>query len=364
MQTVKDFDTARRILSSRDEFGPPSMYDYIVLLEKEAEVDFSALKKYMVTFLPFMHGEPHLRIRKLINRRFARSEMKKWNSTIVSIIEQRLAKINTGQPYDLIVDIVDPLYIDFVEMLFGIQVPDRKHFISQIEIATNSVERMSSLSQLRKLQKTLLELDELVSKQIDAVNPQLTLFNDIAHSVEGQLNADELITILLVLLIAPRATTETLAHIIVAFSQLDATKLAKYSSADFVDQHINDLIRLYASTNMLSKEAKTHVSVNQCPVAAGVQVLVDIPCVNRDPNIYQDQTSLDALHGNSNERKHLTFGAGAHICIGAEFAKEIIREAIPRIFAAFPSVTCHMSEVTYYNAQIATRIKTLPVEFQ
>lgn len=364
MLTLNDYQSARRVLSSRDEFAPPAMCDYLALLEKESGTDFSALKKYVSVFLPFMNGAEHIRLRKAINRLFTRSAVMQWNHRVVEIITQRIDQIDADTPYDLIKDILDPLYMDFVERLFGVSLPDRPQFISQIEIATNAVERMSSISQLRKLQTTLIDLDALVAKHLVATSGAKTLFGTIASEVKASLTDTETMTILLVLLIAPRATTETLAHIIVAFSHLSSAERQKYADTEWVSLHVDDLIRLYASTNILSKEAQTDLQIDGCPVKKGEQVLVDIPRVNRDASIYQEQVCLAALTGPSNERKHLTFGAGPHICIGAEFAKDIVRECIPRLFTAFNDVQCDTDTLTYYNAQIATRIKTLTVTFR
>lgn len=361
MLTVDNFNSAKLVLSAKDEFGPPLMRDYIELLEKEANVDFSHLKDYLTLFLPFMHGETHLKIRKSLNKFFTRNAANKWLPNIVDATNYRLSQLDKNNSCDLIVDILDPLYTDFVETLFGVKLPDKQKFIRQIEVATNSVERMASVSQLLKLQTVLLELDELISSQLTTFATN-TLFNDIVSNVKDDLSVDEIVTSLIVLLIAPRATTETLGHIILAFSQLDEEKRKHYSSALWVEAHINDLIRLYASTNLLSKEAKKDVVISGCPVSAGSQVLINIPAVNRDPSVYKDQTTLENLDENSNQRKHLTFGAGGHICIGAEMAKIIIREFIPIFFTRFPSLSCDSEHITFYKAHIATRIKTLPIK--
>jgi cytochrome P450 len=361
MLTVENFDSAKLVLSAKDEFGPPSMSDYIELLEREANVDFSNLKNYLALFLPFMHGETHLKIRKTLNKFFTRHAVSKWTPKIISIANYRLSQLEEINSCDLIVDILDPLYTDFVETLFGVKIPDRQKFIRQIEVATNSVERMASMSQLLKLQTVLLEFDNLISTQLNTF-PTNTLFNEIVSSLKDDLTVDEIVTSLIVLLIAPRATTETLGHIILAFSQLETEKRKNFSSALWVEAHINDLIRLYASTNLLSKEAKKDVEISGCPVSAGSQVLINIPAVNRDPSIYKDQTTLGNLNEKSNQTKHLTFGAGSHICPGAEIAKVIIKEFIPLFFTAFPSLSCESEHIEFYSAQIATRIKKLPVK--
>ena len=358
---LDNFNAAKRVLSAKNEFGPPCMGDYIELLEKETNIDFKDLKRYLVLFLPFMNGEEHLRTRKSLNKFFTHNAVTKWRPNIISATNCRLAQLEQNGSCDLVMDILDPLYADFVETLFGVKLPDRKKFIRQVEIATNAVERMSSVSQLVKLQTVLLELDELISTQVTNFAPN-TLFNEIMTKVKGDLSLEELVPSLMVILIASRATTETLGHIVLGFSQLDIKKRGQFSSALWVETHINDLVRLYASTNLISKEAKKDVEIGGCPITVGSQVLINIPAVNRDPAVYKNQTTLENLDNNSKQRKHLTFGAGAHICIGGEVAKVIIKEFIPRFFNVFPHLTCDPEQIKFYKAHIATRIKTLPIK--
>ncbi len=363
MLTIEDFDTAKRVLSSKEEFGPPSMADYIELLEKESNFDFTDLKKYLKSFLPFIHGKNHAQIRKMVNNLFTNIAVKKWIPNISEAVEHRLYQLSileTNSQVDLTKDICDPFYMDLVEILFGVKLPDRKKFISQIEIATNSVERMTSISQLLKLQEILVELGALISSQFNSFDSN-TLFKNIIDNTKGKMSQDEVVTLLLVLLIAPRATTETIAHIMVAYSQLNADKMEEFSAVAWVEAHIDDLIRLYASTNILSKEVKKDVEINGHKILAGSYVLINIPAVNRDPNKYGDQVELEKLQRNSTQMPHLTFGAGVHKCLGADLAKEIIKDFIPKFFEKYPHMKCDIKNRTFYKAQIATRIKTLPV---
>ena len=216
MLTVEDFESAKRVLSSGEEFGPPLIADYIELLEKESGIDFSQLKKYLKSFLPFMQGEEHLRIRKQINKLFTRQALKEWSPNIVAAVDYRICQLDTNKPSDLILDVVDPLYMDLVEEVFGVKLPDRETFIRNVEVATNAVERMASVSQLKKLQKILIDLDELVSQQL-SIFEKNTLFRQIVDKVNSEINQEDVVSILLALLIAARATTETIAHIIVEF---------------------------------------------------------------------------------------------------------------------------------------------------
>ena len=100
----------------------------------------------------------------------------------------------------------------------------------------------------------------------------------------------------------------------VAFNDFDKESIDRYSSTVWVDEHVNDLIRLYASTNILSKEVKKNTEVNGCPMSSGSQVLINIPAVNRDKKIYGEHTSLEKLNAESNKKVSLHLAHALLIC--------------------------------------------------
>lgn len=202
----------------------------------------------------------------------------------------------------------------------------------------------------------------MIIKQYDDF-PANSLFKVISEHTKNIMTKEEIVSLLIVLLIAPRATTETISHIMVAYSEMEDEKIRKYSSFEWVNNHVDDLIRLYASTNLLSKETKKDVKINGKIIPKGTQVLIDIPSINRDNKQYGEQVELEKIDDHSPSISHLTFGSGSHKCLGAELSKNIIKEFIPRFFEKFPIIKCDLSKQIFYKAEIATRIKNLPVKF-
>lgn len=358
---VKDFQTAKWVLSDSEHFGPPSMHAYISRLQQESGKDFSLLLKLFESFLPFIDGQEHHRIRRLVNRLFTKKAVQKWIPVIQSTTTLRLEALKGMESPDLIVDVTDAFYMDLLEHLFGLQIPNRIQFMQQIEVAINVTERMASISQLKTLQKTLSDLYQMVLGQIEHFKPS-TIFHEIVHELSDQMEEKDLVTTLIVLIIAPRATNETLAHIVMRFSSLTPAQHKSLSSKEWVAAHIEDLVRLCASTNLISREVKKEAEIHGCPFSQGEQVMVNIPAVGRDHSIYGDQVKLEDLDEQVKQRKILTFGAGNHVCLGMELSKEVIKVFIPQLFQQYPSLTCDHSKIEYYQAKIATRIRRLPFQ--
>ena len=53
-------------------------------------------------------------------------------------------------------------------------------------------------------------------------------------------------------------------------------------------------------------------------MSKGDKVYLSYPAANRDPAVFDDPHRFDITRGNAN--KHLAFGTGPHVCLGARLA--------------------------------------------
>ena len=70
-----------------------------------------------------------------------------------------------------------------------------------------------------------------------------------------------------------------------------------------------------------------------CPVNRGERVLLPFGAANRDPDVFDDP---DEVVIDRRRNRHLTFGSGAHRCLGSNLARLELRVALEEWLRAMP----------------------------
>jgi cytochrome P450 len=82
---------------------------------------------------------------------------------------------------------------------------------------------------------------------------------------------------------------------------------------------IEELIRFESSVIAWRRRTRQAVEIAGVEVPAGAQILAMLGAANRDPSQFDDPDVVDLDRGNA--RNHLSFGFGAHYCLGAPLAR-------------------------------------------
>jgi cytochrome P450 len=98
---------------------------------------------------------------------------------------------------------------------------------------------------------------------------------------------------------------------------------------------IEEILRFEPPTEGSQRVASRDQELAGCPMRVRQVAAVMIPAANRDPRLFGDPHRFDIAR---RDGPHISFGSGAHICIGAPLARLEARIAIPALFERFPSL--------------------------
>ncbi len=95
---------------------------------------------------------------------------------------------------------------------------------------------------------------------------------------------------------------------------------------------VEELLRVYAPVTM-ARLIVEETEVGGCTFKAGQMVMLPFPAANRDPEVFPDpdKVILDRV-----ENRHMAFGVGIHRCLGAGFARLMIRVSLEEWLRAIP----------------------------
>jgi cytochrome P450 len=183
----------------------------------------------------------------------------------------------------------------------------------------------------------------------------------IRDADDGRLSEEELLANLITLLVAGFETTTNLLGNGLAML-LDRPGLAAdlanetVAMAGFIDEVLRHDSPVQATTRLARTDG---LEIARQPIPAGSQALVLIGAANRDPARYQDPDHFDPRRADS---RPLSFGAGAHICIGNALARLEGTVAFRRLLARFPDVSATPGEPPQRRDRLVLRgYQTLPI---
>ncbi len=158
-----------------------------------------------------------------------------------------------------------------------------------------------------------------------------------ADSMGGGLTADEAVSNAAVIMFGGIETTEgmilnLLRHVLGD----DAARAAVVADPARAGAAVEESLRLEPAAAVVDRYATRDVEVAGASIAAGDLVVVSLAGANRDPVEFADPDRFD-LH-RPNARRHLSFAAGPHVCIGMDLARLEARVVLTTLLSRWPDV--------------------------
>ena len=124
---------------------------------------------------------------------------------------------------------------------------------------------------------------------------------------------------------------------------------------------IEELLRYDAPSPVIGRWSTRDVEVHGVTVPAESKVMLLVGSANRDPREFDEPDQFDVRRSIN---RHLTFGHGAHFCIGAALARMEARIALAGALSRFPSWEIDESELVRVLSTTVRGFSSVPVHLR
>jgi len=318
----------------------------------------------------------HTRLRKLVQPSFKPKAMEALIPRIQQIADDLLEEaerkaLERGEqrPFrtmDLVASFAYPLPVTVISDLLGIPREDRERIRGYTENLLRVDRRRGPMSPEGR-EKLLAFTDYLRDLfEVKRKNPQNDMMTDLVRAEEdGQkLDEDELLSMVFILFLAGHVTTVNLiANGVVALlthpRELDKLK-ADPSLAKGV---VEETLRFWGPVDFLSRRiAREDLEIGGAFVPKGEPLMVGLASANRDPSRFEDPESFHINREDAD--RHIAFGKGIHVCIGAPLARIEGRIAFETLFRRLPDLSLAVPpDGVHWGGSFLRGFARLPVQF-
>jgi cytochrome P450 len=331
------------VLGDAVTFASSEAFSAGLHLAPEASAIYS-LTSPLFAYNPINVDKPlHTRLRDPLMAAFTPKRTQSLAPTVIADIEDLLDRIEAGGGQtDLLQTLCKPLPLKTICRLLGVPLADAAKLSgwSDALIAFQTpglpVEVQVAAAQgLRELDNYMRE--KIVQK---AATPDEGLISALVAgraAGENDLSEDELVADAAVVFFAGHETTiNTIANALRSLLERREYWEAIAAGTMDTDNLVDELLRHDTSVMGLYRRATVDTEIGGVPIPQGAIVWVSYGAANRDPALFDAPEKLQCPRGNA--RQNLTFGYGAHYCVGPLLARLQLREAVTRVAKRFPEM--------------------------
>jgi cytochrome P450 len=319
-------------------------YDDVRAAAQDSETFSSARKGVLLPpdpsapRMPAIEHDPpeHAAWRKLYMESLTPEKLRAVEPSLRAITNELIDEFSGSGQCDLMSTFAAPLpVLGMCEVvgICGTPVSRIRDLSYEITRSVSDPERRASLN----IEIGALVLEEILARR---ANPREDYLTRVAHAeIDGRrMDESDLMRFMIGFLVAGHETT-TSALGTLLFHALSQPNLRQRMLADedVLAAAIEETVRWGTPFHAFHRTTTAAVQIDGVTVPDDATVRLCFAAANRDHTVYEDP---DAFNPDRGTNRHLGFGHGRHVCLGASFARLEMRTAFRELVRRLPDIRC------------------------
>ena len=333
LKDSETFSSKGRITHLLNQLGP------------DIQPELQLLHFHFARGLAHSDAPEHRRLRGLLARAFTPKMIEGLRPRIREIIDQKVSTLDSES--DLIGDLLTPIPARVVGELLGSSEKDIPDLIRWAHAINGLYEKGGRISSEKALhaEKMLGEMREFVrrlvreretKKSAGALVGDEDVISALVMQDADALSEEELLSTAVTLFVAGHeTTTHLLGNGIFALVQRPQLLASLRNDPALMENAVEEMARFDGSVPRSWRIAKREITISGATIPAGDLVLPILAAANRDPEVFGDP---DQFLPERDSRKHLAYGKGVHVCLGAPLARIEAQEIIASLLKKFSQI--------------------------
>jgi cytochrome P450 len=283
-----------------------------------------------------MDPPAHSRLRNLVSRAFTPRSVARLESYVKAVAEELCDRLEHGKEIDFVRTFAEPLPGLVTCTFMGMNPVLHPHFKRWVGDMATVTPVPPSPEHAARIRRSIAEMRSCVAENLAARKMNLgeDIVSDLIRAdVDGQKLTDEELNAFQSLLIT--GGVETTVYLITNAIRLLMDRPAELdrlrADPSLIPTFIGEVLRYESPVRGLFRLAKEDVELSGVKIPAGAFVVALVASANRDEREYPDPDRFDITRGAA----PVSFGHGAHYCLGSALARMEGRIALETLFRRF-----------------------------
>jgi cytochrome P450 len=358
------YEDVKRVCLDTGTMSSDRLRPFFATLPSPEAARVAELVRYLTLWMVFRDPPEHTRLRRLAAKVFNVRSINLLRPDVEAITRLLIGSLEGRSEFDFIDDFAGPLPALVIMHMLGVpraELARLKRLSDEMALFIGSAR--DTPDKYRRAEAATTEMAAVFRDLIALrrAKPQRDLLTELVEVEEqgDRLSEDELVASCILLLFAGHeTTTHHLANGLRALLGFPGEMEKLRGNPALAAAAVEELLRYDGPIGALVRVVQEPQTLHGKRLNTGERVFLLMNAANRDPSAYPDPDRVDLeRHG----VPHLTFGFGAHICLGFPLARLEGQIALPAVLARWPRIELAAARLEWIDSMVLRGMKAMPV---